>query len=310
MNLQQLEYIVAVDKHRNFGRAAASKFVTQPTLSAMIQKLEDELAIQIFNRKKFPVEPTTEGVRIVEHAKLVLQQAAQLLTYAKEVKGEIAGDLRLGIIPTLAPYLLPLFLKPFAEQYPLLQIFIKEMVTEDIMAQLKSGELDMGLLVTPLDDNMLKEYPLFYEEFYAYAAKSEKLGNKKYILPKDINIDHLWLLEEGHCFRNQIFNLCELKKEQVTSNNLHYEAGSIETLINLVDRHEGITIIPHFATLNLNAEQKKNIRAFAEQPVREISLVVNHTYPREKLLKQVQEAIKKALPFDESSKSSNIIHIN
>lgn len=309
MNLQQLEYVVAVEKHRHFGKAAASKFVTQPTLSAMIQKLEEELAIQIFDRKKYPVAPTAEGVQVIEHAKLVLQEAGRLMAYAKEVKGEIAGDLRMGIIPTLAPYLLPLFLKPFAEQYPQLKIFIKEMVTEDIMVHLKSGELDMGLLVTPLEDNALKEFPLFYEAFYAYAAKSEKLGNKKYILPKDINIDRLWLLEEGHCFRNQIFNLCELKRDQVNTNNLHYEAGSIETLINLVDRHEGVTIIPYFATLNLNEEQKKNIRAFVEEPVREISLVVSHTYPRQKLLERVQEAIKKTLPTGAISPSKNVVPI-
>lgn len=309
MNLQQLEYVVAVDKHRHFGKAASSKYVTQPTLSAMIQKLEDELGIQLFDRKKYPVEPTTEGAQIIEYAKSVLHEADRLLAYSKEVKGEIAGDLRLGIIPTLAPYLLPLFLKPFAEQYPLLHIFIKEMVTEDIIAHLKSGDLDMGLLVTPLEDRGLKEYPLFYEEFYAYASKSEKLGNKKYILPKDINIEHLWLLEEGHCFRSQIFNLCELKRDQVTSNNLHYEAGSIETLINLVDKHEGITIIPHFATLNLNEEQKKNIRAFAERPVREISLVVNHTYPRKKLLERVQEAIRQTLPPQSAASAKKVVSI-
>jgi LysR family hydrogen peroxide-inducible transcriptional activator len=182
-------------------------------------------------------------------------------------------------------------------------------VTEDIMLQLKSGGLDMGLLVTPLNDNKLKEYPMFYEEFYAYASKSEKLGNKKYILPKDINIENLWLLEEGHCFRNQIFNLCELKRDQVTMNNLHYEAGSIETLINLVDRHKGITIIPHFATLNLSAEQKEKIKSFADQPVREISLVVNHTYPREKLLEHVQKAIKNVLPLEGNNKLKNVVPI-
>src|SRR4051794_7461652 len=165
----------------------------------MIQKLEEELDLQIFDRKKFPVAPTTEGARIIEQAKTVLREAANLYSYAKEVKGEIVGEFRLGIIPTLAPYLLPLFLKPFANKYPGLQIFVKEMVTEDIIDQLKSGAIDMGLLVTPLKDNLLKEYPMFYEEFYAYASRSEKLGNKKYILPKDINTEHLWLLEEGHC---------------------------------------------------------------------------------------------------------------
>jgi len=309
MNFQQLEYIIAVDKYRNFGKAAVNTFVTQPTLSAMIQKLEDELGIQIFDRKQFPIVPTAEGEQIIEHAKTVLQAAARMRAYAKEIKGEITGDLRLGIIPTLAPYLLPLFLKPFAELHHQLKIFIKEMVTEDIISQIKSGDLDIGLLVTPLDDKQLKEYPLFYEEFYAYAAHSEKLGDKKYILPKDINIDRLWLLEEGHCFRNQIFNLCELKRDNIGMNNLHYEAGSIETLINLVDKYEGITIVPHFATLNLTPDQKKNIRAFAEQPVRQISLVVNHTYPRIRILKHLEEAIKKSIPLHANSLSKNVVQI-
>jgi LysR family hydrogen peroxide-inducible transcriptional activator len=308
MNFQQLEYIVALNKHRNFARAAAATFVTQPTLSAMVHKLEEELGLQIFDRKQHPITPTFTGETIVEHAVVILNEIARLRAYTKEVKGEIAGELRMGIIPTLAPYLLPLFLTPLAEKHPLLQVFIKEMVTEDIIKQLKTRELDMGVLVTPLHDEQLKERPLFYEEFYAYAAPTEHLGNKKYILPKEINIDHLWLLEEGHCFRHQIFNLCELKQSYSTSNNLHYQAGSIETLINIVDRHEGVTIIPHLATLNLTQEQKKNLHSFASQPVREISLVVNHTYPRQKLLQHVQTEIKASLPHPESN-SRNIVEI-
>jgi len=308
MNLQQLEYIVALNKHRNFARAATATFVTQPTLSAMVQKLEEELGVQIFDRKQHPIIPTLNGETIIEHATVILNEISRLHAYTKEVKGQIAGELRIGIIPTLAPYLLPLFLTPLAEKYPLLQVFIKEMVTEDIIKQLKTRELDMGLLVTPLHDEQLKEHPLFYEEFYAYAAPTEKLGDKKYILPKEINIDHLWLLEEGHCFRHQIFNLCELKQSFSASNNLHYQAGSIETLINIVDRHEGITIIPHLATLNLNDHQKKNLHSFASQPVREISLVINHTYPRYKLLQHVQMAIKASLPEPESE-SRNIVDV-
>src|SRR5690349_8559269 len=179
MNFQQLEYILAVNRHRNFVKAAASTFVSQPTLSAMVQKLEEELDVQIFDRKRHPVEPTPEGEQIIEQARLILNEVARLQSYARELKGEIAGDLRFGIIPTLAPYLLPLFVKPFAEEHPLLQIFMKDLVTEDIIAQLKSGEIDMGLLVTPLNDNQLLEFPLFYEEFFAYASQSEKLGSIK-----------------------------------------------------------------------------------------------------------------------------------
>ena len=310
MNLQQLEYIVAVEKHRHFARAADSSFVTQPTLSMMIQKLEEELGVKIFDRKKQPVEPTREGEEIILRAKKVLAEVGHLKEFASELKGEITGELHLGIIPTLAPYLLPLFLKPFSQQYPNLQIYIKEMVTNDIIAKLKTGDLDMGLLATPLQEPQLKEHHLFYEEFFAYASKSENLGKKKFLVPREIDVNKLWLLEEGHCLRNQIFNLCELKKNDSGSDNLHYEAGSIETLINLVDKYEGTTIIPHFAVLNLSPAQQQNVREFAEpKPVREISLVVANSYPRKKLVQELQKAIKQAVPFAQEVSGKNVLKI-
>lgn len=297
MNLQQLEYIVAVERHRHFARAADASFVTQPTLSMMIQKLEDELDVKIFDRKKQPVEPTKEGEEIILRAKQVLAEVAHLKEFASELKGEITGELHLAIIPTLAPYLLPLFLKPFAEKYPNLKIYIREMVTDSIIANLKTGDLDMGILATPVHEAQLAEHPLFYEEFFAYASKSEKLGRKKYLVPKEINLNNLWLLEEGHCLRNQVFNLCELKKQEAVADNLHYEAGSIETLINLVDKYEGLTIIPHFATLNLTAAQKENVREFADpKPVREISLVVSKSYPRKTMLQNLKADILSVIP--------------
>lgn len=311
MNLQQLEYIVAVEKYRHFAKAAENSFVTQPTLSMMIQKLEDELAVKIFDRKKQPVEPTKEGEEIILRAKQVLAEVAHLKEFAAELKGEITGELHLGIIPTLAPYLLPLFLKPFAQKYPHLKIYIKEMVTNDIIAKLKTGDLDMGILATPLHEPQLAEHPLFYEEFFAYAAKSENLGRKKYLVSKEINLNHLWLLEEGHCLRNQVFNLCELKKQEDVADNLHYEAGSIETLINLVDRYEGLTIIPHFAILNLSAAQKANIREFADpKPVREISLVVARSYPRKKMLQNLKADILEVIPEEiKQQKKKTVLEI-
>jgi len=310
MNLQQLEYIVAVEKHRHFAKAADASFVTQPTLSMMIQKLEDELGVKIFDRKKQPVEPTKEGEEIILRAKQVLAEVGHLKEYAAELKGEITGELHLGIIPTLAPYLLPLFLKPFSQKYPHLKIYIKEMVTNDIIAKLKTGDLDMGILATPLHEPQLTEHPLFYEEFFAYASKSEKLGKKKYLAHKEINIEHLWLLEEGHCLRNQVFNLCELKKQEDVTDNLHYEAGSIETLINLVDKYEGVTIIPHFALLNLSAKQQENVREFAEpKPVREISLVVTKSYPRKKMLQNLKADILSIIPFEMDRKKKSVLEI-
>ena len=295
MNFQQLEYILAVNTHRHFARAAEKCFVTQPTLSMMIHKLEEELGVKIFDRSQQPVTLTREGEEIIKRAKSVLVQADHLKHYANELKGEMTGELRMGIIPTLAPYLLPLFLKTFHGKYPSLKIFVKEMVTDEIILKLRTGELDLGLLATPVNESSLEEHPLFYEEFFVYASQEEKLPKKKYLLPKQIDVNHLWLLEEGHCLRNQVFNLCELKKRD--NETLNYEAGSIETLINLVDYNGGITIVPALAELNLKATQKKNIREFANpKPVREISLVTAENFPRKKILRELQKEISQAVP--------------
>ena len=297
MNLQQLEYIVAVDTHRHFARAAARSFVTQPTLSMMIQKLEAELGIRIFDRTKQPVEPTPEGMEIIARARQILADVGLLREFTTELKHEVSGELRLAVIPTLAPYLLPLFLKSFVDKYPLLKTSIRELVTNDILTELKNGDVDIGLLATPLNDGKLIEHPVFYEEFFAYAAAEEKVSRKKFLLPRDIDLSKLWLLEEGHCLRNQVFNLCELKKKDFESDRLHYEAGSIETLKNLVDHHKGITILPFLATLDLNKKQKEKIREFAHpKPVREISLVVNKNFHRSRLLQALRSEIESHLP--------------
>jgi LysR family hydrogen peroxide-inducible transcriptional activator len=310
MNLQQLEYIIAVDSQRHFAKAAEISFVTQATLSMMIKKLEDELGIKIFDRSKQPVTPTKEGEEFIARAKRVLAEVKRLKDFAEEVKGEIAGDIHLGIIPTLAPYLLPLFLKNFIKKYPRLNIFIKELITKHIIDNIKTGELDLGLVATPLNDPPIKEYPLFYEEFFAYSSKGENLPRKKYLLPQMIDFRRLWLLEEGHCFRSQVLNLCELKKKDVENENLHYEAGSIETLINLVDKYQGITIIPHLAALNLKSLQKNNVREFANpKPVREISIITGNNFARTKILERLKEEIVTKIPIPTLVKNKNVLGI-
>lgn len=297
MNFAQLEYIIAVDNHRQFYTAAEKCFVTQATLSMMIKKLEDELGVRIFDRSRQPVKPTREGAQVILRARQIIAEANSLRAYAKELKGEISGELHLGVIPTLAPYLLPLFLKSFTEKFPGLNIFIKELVTDEIILRLKTGELDAGLLATPLNEDLIAEHVLFYEEFFAYASSNEKLSRKKYLLPKEITVDHLWLLEEGHCLRTQVFNLCELKNRDTQSKGLHYQAGSIETLINLVDKNDGITIVPYLATLMLKPGQKKNLREFARpKPAREISLVTSKNFPRTALLEHLREHILAVVP--------------
>jgi LysR family hydrogen peroxide-inducible transcriptional activator len=297
MNFQQLEYIIAVDTHRHFAKAAAKTFVTQPTLSMMVQKLEEELGIRIFDRSRQPVVPTVEGQEVIARARQIMADVSRLREFSKQLKHEVSGEMKLAVIPTLAPYLLPLFLKPFAEKYPLLKISIRELVTDEIINSLKNGDIDIGLLATPLKDARLEEHPVFYEEFFAYTAVNEKASKKKYLVPRDIDMSKLWLLEEGHCLRNQVLELCELKKKDFESDRLHYETGSIETLKNLVDHHHGITILPHLATLDLTKKQKEKIREFAHpKPVREISLVVNKNFHRSSLLAALKTEIEKQLP--------------
>ncbi len=299
MNFQQMEYVLAIDKERHFAKAAAKCFVTQPTLSMMVQKLEEELGLKLFERDKKPVIPTKTGEEIIKRIRIILLEAKSLKECAAELRGTVSGIVKIGIIPTLAPYLLPLFLKSFTANYPALQVYIEEMVTDEMIVRLKNGDIDVGLAATPLYEDKLDEVLLFQEEFFAYVSPTNKVYAKKYLLPSQIDINELWLLEEGHCFRNQMLNLCELKKSEQSFNALHYESGSIETLINLVDSSEGITIIPHLAALNLRPEQMQRIKEFADpKPARQISLITLKDYPRKKLTLTLKEHILMNLPSE------------
>ncbi|HSK13123.1 MAG TPA: LysR substrate-binding domain-containing protein [Phnomibacter sp.] len=297
MNLQQLEYIVAVDTHRHFVKAAESCYVTQATLSMMIRKLEDELDARIFDRSKQPVVPTDVGKAIIEQARVVLRESKRMEELVQAQKGLLSGHLRVGIIPTLAPYLLPLFLPIFSRHYPQVQLSIIELNTDSIIRQLEGQQLDAAILATPLHQPTLSEQPLFYEQFVAYAAPGSPLMRKKYVLASDIDVHKLWLLEEGHCLRNQVLDLCELKKKESTLYHLDYEAGSIETLKKLVRINDGITIIPELALLDLTEAEMEQIRFFkAPVPVREISLVTYRHFIKERLVAVVKETILMSLP--------------
>jgi LysR family hydrogen peroxide-inducible transcriptional activator len=297
MNFQQLEYIVAVDNHRHFAKAAEQTFVTQPTLSMMIQKLEEELGIKIFDRSKQPVVPTEAGEATIAQAKIILQEAWRMKELVNEFKGELKGELRLGIIPTVAPYLLPLFLNKFLKKYPLLKIKITELTTAQIIEKLKNHVLDAAILATPLNNPSLNEQPLYYEQFVVYASKDEKLMKKKFLLQSDINTNHLWLLEEGHCMRAQVLSLCELRRKELENSNLEYEAGSIETLKKMVDMNNGITILPELAVQELTAAEKKKIRIFKPPaPVREISIVTYHHFIKQRIVDILRDEITNAIP--------------
>ncbi len=309
MNLQQLEYIVAVDKLKNFVKAAEACFVTQATLSMMIKKLEDELDIKIFDRSKQPVKTTDLGQKIILQARKILLESKQLNEIVKHEKGIISGELHVGIIPTLAPYLLPLFLKQFTLAYPLVKLIINEFTTDVIIHKLKTGDLDAGILATPLHDEAISEQVLFYEKYFLYVNQKEKGFDKQYVLPKDIDVNRLWLLEEGHCMRSQILNFCSLKKQYASQEQFHYNAGSIETLKNMVDTDFGMTIIPELAAHHLNASQKKRLRHFKiPTPVREISLITHREFLKANLIAYLKQSILLAVPEDMKKKNKiNII---
>lgn len=297
MTLQQLEYILAVDTYKQFSTAAEKCFITQPSLSAMIQKLEDELGVKIFDRSKQPIMPTEIGIDIIGQARLIVNEAENLKQLVKDRLETVSGGLRLGIIPTLAPYLLPLFLKDFSEKYSDLKLSITELTTENIMAQLKKGMLDVGIMATPSQDNQLFEEPIFYEEFVVYAPNEKAVLKKNYMLTEDIDANRLMLLQEGHCMRSQVINLCALQKTQSSLSNITYEAGSLETLKRLVETHSGITILPHLAVLDMNEEQIQYIRFFKPPaPVREISLVTHRSLAKKRLIAVLKEAIYDNLP--------------
>lgn len=311
MNFQQLEYIVAVDKHKNFVKASESCFVTQATLSMMIKKLEEELEVKIFDRSKQPVKTTEVGGRIVFQARKIISESKRFKEIIHEEKGIVSGELKIGIIPTLAPYLLPLFLKQFVKAYPLIKLNIHEFTTDVIIQKLKAEELDAGILATPLEDNSINEQVLFYEKYYLYVSEKEKAFEKKYVLPKDIDVERLWLLEEGHCMRSQILNLCELKKMYETEEQFHYAAGSIETLRNMVDMNFGLTIVPELSTFNFNASQKKKVKQFkSPEPVREISLITHREFIKERLIDVLKESIMACVPDAmKNLKQKNVLEI-
>jgi LysR family transcriptional regulator, hydrogen peroxide-inducible genes activator len=299
MTLIQLEYVIAIDTWRHFATAAAKCFVTQPTLSMQVQKLEEELGVRLFDRSKVPVVPTAEGVEVIQQARVVLQEAERLGEIVRQRQGEMVGELRIGILPTLAPYLLPLFLNSFLSQYPGIRLKITELTTEAIVERLKKNLLDAGLLATPLHDPGLFEQPLFYEAFVVYVSPAEPAYKKRYVLADDIDVRHLWLLEEGHCMRSQIMHLCELKTRVYGESNFQYEAGSIETLKKMVEMHNGLTILPELALADLSARQQKLVRQFkAPVPVREVSLVTHRNFVKQRLLGVLREAILQAVPAD------------
>ncbi|GAA4337089.1 hydrogen peroxide-inducible genes activator [Flaviaesturariibacter amylovorans] len=309
MNLQQLEYITALDTHRHFGKAAAHCFVAQATLSMMIKKLEEELGVVLFDRSRAPIVPTEAGVQVIAQARATLREAAQIPQLAREMRSGVQGELRVGIIPTLAPYLLPLFLPGFLKDYPQVHLRITEQTTAQQLHLLATDALDVGIMATPLAAPGMKETPLFREPFRVFVANDDKSLRKKFLLPEDLDVNQLWLLEEGHCLRSQVLNLCELQQRQARAQNLDYEAGSIESLINITEMNGGITILPELATRRLSPEHRERLRAFRPPvPAREISLVTYRHFVKKKLLEVFEKAICASVaPILGKDKGSEVI---
>lgn len=296
--ITQLQYLLAVDKEKHFGKAALECHVSQPSLSIQLQKLEEELDIIIFDRSKKPIIATEAGKIIIEQAKVILKEFNKLDHIANLEGHEPRGDFNLAVIPTLAPYLIPLFLGEFAKKYPKVNLKINEYKTEDIIKMLVNDEIDGGLLVTPLEDERIIERHLFYEPFYAYISEKHPLAKNKTIKEVDLLSSDLWLLEEGHCFRDQVLKVCSLDKKHKVIENVEFASGNLETLKNLVKKNSGYTLLPELAVNELSQEEmKKYIRKFkAPVPTREVSLVHSRSFLKESIINAMEEEIINSLP--------------
>ena len=297
MTLVQLEYIIAVDTYRSFVAAAEHCFVTQPTLSMQIQKLEESIGAKLFDRSRQPVIPTEIGEKIIKQARVILNESKKIAELLQEEKGELSGELKIGVIPTVAPYLLPDVLTTFLKKYPKLQLQIWEYTTERILQELKIGRLDCGILSTPLQEAGIDEIPLYYETFVAYVSEKSALYQKKMVTTEEIASEKLWLLNEGHCMRGQVLNLCHYKHNQGASGTFEYNTGSVETLKRMVDINEGLTILPEMSILGYDEDQLDHVRYFkSPEPVREISIVTPHNFVKKQAINALKNEILEIVP--------------
>ncbi len=296
MTLTQLGYIVAVDKFKNFGQAAHSCHVTQPTLSMQIHKLEQDMGLILFDRSEQPIKTTKVGNHLIQQAKVILREAAKFEELVLENKDETRGEIRIGVIPTLAPYLMPLFIKSFIKQNPKLKIVIEELQTSQILEKMDDSELDLALVVTPIEHEGLKTEPLFYEPFVAYVSENSALSKQSKIEQKDLNSNELWLLTDGHCFREQSLLLCKNRKKTSDLNkNLLFESGSLETLKRMIDQESGFTLLPFLATIDI--KNSKRLKEFSlPVPSREVSLIYSQYFRKEKIKDNLIEIIQQNLP--------------
>lgn len=287
----QLEYVLAVDTHRHFGKAAKACFVTQPTLSMQLQKLEDEIGVVIFDRSKKPILPTAAGSIVIKQARLVISEFKKIQLLTDQSRQEVGGDFALAVIPTLAPSLVPLFVKRFSEEYPKVNLTVREMQTHDIISALDRDEIDGALLATPLHVQALTEDVLFYEPFYLFVHEDHPFARRKEVKESELEGKDVLLLEEGHCLGQQIMRVCDMKVRRPVMGNVRFESGSLETLVRLVESNVGYTLLPYLEGLRLKSEHARKIPFSKPIPCREVSLV----YRRDQLKRPILEALKKSI---------------
>jgi len=297
VNIQQLEYLIAVDKYKHFGKAAQACFITQPTLSAMIQKFEDELDVKIFDRTTHPIRTTDAGGELIKEAQKIIDAVMELRNKANFLNNILAGKINLGIIPTVSTYILPNEIFSFLNKNPQIELNIKEMTTDSIIKALKSGELDAGIISTPYSaaDEFYQDF-LFNEELMLYSGTES--GQKKdcFVVPEDIDVDKVWLLEEGNCLRTQFENICHLKENSLKPKNLEFLASNVNTLVQMVDKVGGITILSEIGVQQLSSEQKEKVSRFIKPfPYREISLIYYKPTYKQKIIDELISEIRTSM---------------
>lgn len=307
-SISQLEYLIAVDTHRHFGKAARACHVTQPTLSSSLAKLEDEIGVILFDRGVQPITPTHEAITIIEQARVALAEVQKISFMAQGAANEISGKLSLGLIPTISSYLLPLFLETLANKHPKLFIEIHEMTTQEIIDCLNREIIDVGILALPITGPSLQSISLFQEPFYLYVHADHLLSKKKNILPHDLDGKEMWLLEEGHCFRNQVLRACKLRGKRTALTNVKFESGSLETLKRLVSKGMGYTLIPHLAISETGDDEEtaKIVKFAPPYPARDVGLIFRRAKLRLPAINALGEAIKQGLPRSLILASKNV----
>ncbi|WP_297091843.1 hydrogen peroxide-inducible genes activator [uncultured Draconibacterium sp.] len=297
MNIAQLEYLKELYVSGSFSVAADRLGVTQPALSLQIQKLEDELDFKLIDRSKRPFQFTDEGNLFYEKSLDILKQIEALKQISITISEEVSGNLKVGIIPTLAPYLVPLFIHQLRQSFPALQLEIYELKTEKIIDKIKMGDIDCGIISTPVSATNVAITPLFYERFFAYLSENHPMFNRDVINIKSVEESDIWYLEEGNCFQNQMNSICQLNPQKQNKQSLIYHSNSIESLRRIVENRSGLTFIPELATINIPAEQEELIKEIVpDEPVREISLITAKRYAKERQVKALKEIISVSVP--------------